>query len=129
MDARIADLIDRLDRKLKYPVIHPSAEWTRLGAEAMIVLAEAGSALSARGDSTGWLIEAKHNEYTMWWRSGDCGSNYGEPNWTLDAFRAVRFVRQEDAQTVIDSWPVWAKHEFKATDHLFMQTSYVGEKK
>lgn len=48
LDDRIADLINRLDTKLKYPVIHPSAEWTRLGAEAAIVLAEAGAALSAR---------------------------------------------------------------------------------
>lgn len=59
LEGRIANVIERLNRKVTHPVIHPSDDWTRLGTEAAIVLAEAGAALSARGDSE--LIEVSRD--------------------------------------------------------------------
>lgn len=58
LESRIANVIERLNRKVTYPVIHPSDDWTRLGSEAAIVLAEAGAALSARVPSHSEMLEA-----------------------------------------------------------------------
>ena len=73
-------------------------------------------------EESAWLIEAFINDMTMWWRSGDSFSNYGEPNWTRDAFKAVRFTRCDDAQTIIETWPSWIAEHSKPTSHLFMLT-------
>lgn len=79
------------------------------------------SAIAAPTDEEGWLIEVKHNDLTMWWAGGELPwQNFGEPTWTRDAFKAVRFCRQQDGERAFLDWPAWMRKEVKVVAHGFM---------
>lgn len=105
-----ASLARQLERELAYA--------NEMGRTALAALTQRSA--TAIRDECAWLIEIKHNDYTLWWRGGnDPWANYGEPRWTQDAFKAVRFCRKEDAEVLIRSWGASVVGAF-AISHLFM---------
>lgn len=84
-------------------------------------------AASQSGESEGWLIEAKHNGFILWWTGGNTAwSSYNEPQWTRDAFQAARFNSKEAAQRAVALWPEWFQKEVKVTGHLFLANQCDG---
>lgn len=80
-------------------------------------------------DESGWLIElprhsVRMNETPLWWAGGGIKPHmvFDEPVWTLDAVKAVRFCRKEDAIRAIASWEdVGLIRQVKILEHLFLQ--------
>lgn len=69
-------------------------------------------------DETGWLIECNIDGIPSWF-----GYSLGEPVWTFDTGKAIRFSRKEDAQCMYDILKVRGviheRTEAQAVEHMW----------
>lgn len=71
-------------------------------------------------EESAWLIETKHLGAPAWWSRVD-NEDDGVCGWSHNSLKAIRFVRAQDAQAVIDHYG-WT--EARPTDHLWLDDEH-----
>jgi hypothetical protein len=81
--------------ELDYPGVGTQMQRVTEAADALDEL----DASKAR--ETGWLVELK-GAVPMWWALPAPGGLSGDPEWTADSLKALRFARKQDAEAYAD---------------------------